>query len=267
MNKAGSHLKRGVSHDARRERSAFTLVELLLVIMLIGIILAMLMPVLKGVRIQGERVAALSSLRQHSAIFAMYNNDWDDRFPFFAKPLPSRTTLTCEKWGPQWPIEFYYFGSNIWWNMALCDGYYDGDGFSHVFRHPAQRGRGYPIAWSYACCFIASPEYWNQATRMAPPAQLRPTRQPDVLHPALKILLTSRWDAYAAQADPRLPHLLAFVDGHAAAIKPDRIVAGVPTGDGLFPGYTEDGLGLPDPGLPGQHTIDGVRGIDVRSGP
>ena len=63
------------AHLVRHGRSAFTLIELLVVIGIIAVLLAVLMPVLKAVRMQAERVKCAGNLRQLSVAFLMYTGD------------------------------------------------------------------------------------------------------------------------------------------------------------------------------------------------
>src|SRR5436853_7473377 len=55
--------------------SGFSLVELLVAIGIIGLLLAILLPVLSSARKEGRRAACLASLQQWSASFQVYLND------------------------------------------------------------------------------------------------------------------------------------------------------------------------------------------------
>ena len=63
-------------------RTAFTLIEMLVVLAIIGIIAAILLPVLSRTREAGRRTQCLSNLRQLGMSTALYSQDWDSRFPF-----------------------------------------------------------------------------------------------------------------------------------------------------------------------------------------
>ena len=66
----------------RARRHAFTLVELLVVIGIIGVLIAMLMPALKKARVQAKRTQDASNLRQIGQGIHMYANDNNgSRFP------------------------------------------------------------------------------------------------------------------------------------------------------------------------------------------
>jgi prepilin-type N-terminal cleavage/methylation domain-containing protein len=61
---------------AKAFRSAFTLVELLVVIAIIAILIAILLPALQGVKLQSNRVACMSNVRQIGMAWMMYANDF-----------------------------------------------------------------------------------------------------------------------------------------------------------------------------------------------
>src|ERR1035438_6297088 len=60
---------------------AFTLIELLVVIAIIGILAALLLPVLSGVKNKGKQTTCLNNLRQISLGIRMYCDDSSDASP------------------------------------------------------------------------------------------------------------------------------------------------------------------------------------------
>ena len=64
-----------------RQKTAFTLVELLVVISIISLLMGILMPVLTKTRQQGQSAMCLSNLRQMVITAMMYANNNDDYFP------------------------------------------------------------------------------------------------------------------------------------------------------------------------------------------
>lgn len=65
----------------RKECRAFTLVELLVVIVIIAVLAAILVPVISRSRVQANQVACLSNMRQIGGALLLYTNENNGEFP------------------------------------------------------------------------------------------------------------------------------------------------------------------------------------------
>ncbi|HEY7120224.1 MAG TPA: prepilin-type N-terminal cleavage/methylation domain-containing protein [Tepidisphaeraceae bacterium] len=90
-----------------RARTAFTFVELLIVIGIIALLLGILLPVISRARASGYSVSCLSNLHQISTAFNLYANDNQGRFPdpvaaqqswesLLFSYVPSRESFHCQ---------------------------------------------------------------------------------------------------------------------------------------------------------------------------
>jgi len=244
---------------ARSRTGAFTIVEMLLVISIIGLLLSLLLPSLAGVREQARKSVDLSNLRSHTQSFSNYTIDWDGMWPFFTDPTQERTELVYREHRQN----TLYFGATIYWNFALAD-YYGGQLF-HPSMYPPQDDDWY----YYSQSFIARPEYWNAFTRRGP-AQWKPTRASEVKHASAKGLLLRRisieeWASIDSHPDGGTwahritDYRVGFVDGSAGQHAVQDLEPGYLGGDGR-----PEWQGVVTTfGFPISHTIDGVRGRDL----
>ena len=92
-----------VTHSLREfGKGAFTLIEVLVVVAIIGILAGILMPVIASSKRKARQAQCMSNLRQISLGFQLYHGDFNDKFP---GPGSKRT------YGPQ-PEDW------IWWQYG-----------------------------------------------------------------------------------------------------------------------------------------------------
>ncbi len=251
-------------HQARPlHRRAFSMIEMIVVIALIGVLVSLTLPLLTGARRASQVALSLSNLRQHGVTMTAYTGDNAESFPFLTDPAAYETIF---RHGgaiarPQ------FFELHAVWNFPLADDYYGGDHRGGAFDMP-YAPVSHASQYYYADCFIARPEFWNLRTRTGMD-QWRGTRQSDVMFPALKGIVRERhsWNDLAAGRlvtpgpdDPWEPIRFVSVDGAARGVLSSAVLAPLPVGvEGPWPWR----VSYLHHGVPIMHTIDGVRGRDV----
>lgn len=107
----------GATPDNRPFGRGFTLIELLVVIAVVAILTAILLPVFARVRENGRKVTCASNMRQLTAAFLMYADDYDEAFP----------NLNYEHlWGQYWDQLVYPYVKNngVYQCPSRCTYYY-----------------------------------------------------------------------------------------------------------------------------------------------
>ncbi len=91
-----------------KTRTGFTLIELLVVIAIIAILTAILFPVFAKARDKARQASCTSNLKQLGLSYAMYTQDWDEKYP----PIYYGTYLP----GTQWPLQLvsYIKNDSVW---------------------------------------------------------------------------------------------------------------------------------------------------------
>ena len=247
-------------------RRAFTLVEILVSISIIALLLALLSPQLRAIRGKGDQVVSLSRISSHLGVMSVYLADQRDTYPQFADP---RASVSYVYWQDQ-AISIRYFEQYALWNLGLGSGYVE-DPSSIVFVASGQP-RGLVTDYYYSCTFVATPEFWNPATRTGP-QQWVSTRADQVsfttakgllfcIHPYLDSNIVDAANPGAAVSNGvRSFAPTGFCDGSARAIKQSEFLTGYLTGEGGGPAW----VGAVHLGeiAPTMHTKDGIRGRDV----
>jgi prepilin-type processing-associated H-X9-DG protein/prepilin-type N-terminal cleavage/methylation domain-containing protein len=133
----------------RRARQAFTLVELLVVIGIIGLLIAILLPALSSARQHANQAACSSNLRQMGLAMSLYVNEWG-YYP--GARWQTSSSVPSQSGGPfaVWPtrLRFYMNGSQ---KVFLCPSQ-PSDTFSWpvgmtsgVVAGPSDTGFGYKL--------------------------------------------------------------------------------------------------------------------------
>lgn len=107
---------------ASRKKKAFTLLELLVVILIIGVLISLLLPALLMAREMGRTTVCSSNLEQIGLAFALYRAEWNDYLP----PVDANIAHTAA--GTPWalPKDYGmwnalgpYVNQNDWSGLAL----------------------------------------------------------------------------------------------------------------------------------------------------
>lgn len=80
-----------------RCRGGFTLVELLVVIVIIGVLAGMLLPAITGVKERGNRLSCANNLKEIHKMAIAYAKDCDDLLPFYDTPKANAPMLLEEQ--------------------------------------------------------------------------------------------------------------------------------------------------------------------------
>ena len=112
-------MKRRTQRESRR---GFTLIELLVVISIIVMLMAMLLPALQRVRKQARAVVCQSRHRQWGVNFALYQAEYDGRFPYhpYWRWREGLHTTEEHSYFVPWPYPMEIYGDRDSQDIMLC---------------------------------------------------------------------------------------------------------------------------------------------------
>ncbi len=218
-----------------KNRSAFTLIELLIVIAIISILAAILFPVFASARSRARQTVCLSNLKQLGLVLLQYQADYDDRvtppFGLGTKGHPTKTYWwfgsqdTADQKRPDYTDSpLYPYSKN--WQLQLCPESPEPKNAANITGELSRLGFGYGInqsVWN-----SGGPKHINAFTSPAETVSLADSaayengeiRRSYYVYPPssnTSFNLTGRGGVR--------PHATGFanvlwVDGHVSAVKP-----------------------------------------------
>lgn len=230
---------------------------MILVVLIVGLVVALVMPTLRDLRRRALELKSLANLRSHAQILSVYAGDEADGFPFFTDPEAPLSVVR----GGGVAVAVSHFQSFWTWNIALADNYFGGEVLPEALVVPGMGSRHPITMYWYGDCFVARPDFWRLETRRVGTSQWRGTRASEVLFPSQKGVVFEMSGIGEHGLFPRLR--FSTVDG-AAASRLSReltrpLTGGVGNGFGAGPNMFGHIVGMPV-----MHTIGGVQGRDVR---
>lgn len=239
-------------------RRGFSLVEFLVVVGVVGILIALAVPVISRAFSRSHETVCLANLKGLGATMEAYLQAYNLRYPWTTPGSPLHT-------GPQGFISGWDWSqhSHLWPGL-LCEKVASWQEDYPTWVCPtAPRREGEPWApaepfgdlygpsYRYSNSFVADPRLW-QPGGAADPSLLRAVGSAEVSRPALKVLMFDGEMAHLPVGSPEDAHDLRpmlFADGHA---KVRRVSEATP---GFVNPLTERSRRLHD-------TPSGVRGND-----
>jgi len=223
------HATSGRHHNGI-SRGGFTLIELLVVLSIISLLLSLLLPALFRARGEARRVQALATMQQVWIGLALYSDDFQQTFPYFATPGHPRAPLVVNGANLSNAQGGYFRAQAEYW-PSVARPYFSGRPLlpevpcfePRGVKWGLSKGRDDDVLWTRYWLTpnaFAAPEFWANDRHPRNSAYFRATRWDEISFPSQKGLLidfgNSEWDdsKYNYDASPlELPLWFSTADG------------------------------------------------------
>lgn len=209
-------------------RRAFTLIEVLVTLGVIGVLIAILIPVLAGGRSTAQRTASLANLRSIGQLVHAYTEQYDETYPWATGGINGcgikMQFLPVWQLYRLWPVAMHeVMPPRELRPLTLSPG---------ARREGPESACGHPPSYEYSQSFLARPDTWSGQSD-ADESLLRGVTLGMVTHPSSKALMWD-WELAYQKQEPRHigpdldePTPMIFADGHGAAKTPSQATAPV----------------------------------------
>ncbi len=250
---SGDALRRFVAHSHSRQQRGFTLVELLIVACIIGILLALALPLLGMVQRSARTVQCMNNQRQtHVALFA-FAGEHKDRLPSSGSPGWSTQVqlATGETRGTSHLVDQGYLPTTRVFvcpqsnsvRAQLVVGFRQVMGIDWAYHYAANLG--YVGTDRYSGDWVMGTYYWTGK----PTARLR-TSESNASKTVLtcdRVMFVNYTDTYTLngqmQVTASAPHhgavIASYVDGRGAAVRANNLRSSWVGDEGGIPSYAD----------------------------
>lgn len=250
----------------RAQPGAFTIIELLVTIAIIAILITMVFPALRVVRVRADAAVIRNDLRSNVQSSSAYSLDHDDIMP--APKTQGRAMYAPWPDDPSGQLVMYFEYEDLW-RLDFAGRYTDAPSFvdpplTHTYLDGINR------RYFYAAGCYSAPVFWNGVTKRTE-AMLKAQPLAGITYPSQKAMFIGYTQSGHVQLVPiRAPRdpppgalrdeavPFGSADGSAALVQPDRLIA---PDTRASTGGKWEGIGAP---LHGVYTFDGIHGRDVR---
>jgi len=220
-------------------RRAVTLLELLVVIAVIGVLIAIGLPILRTVQQSARTAACLANIREVGRAASAYAGEHAGQMPYLAERKHLNNAFNIGA-GPEgyfeqlwmWPhVLRGYLGEGLRPAACYCPwhpglGAQTDRSLATGQAHQFPDGVAHPSRYHYNSAFYSGPGLWRRPDPIVDASQLRPVQQSSTAHPSVKIVFYCALEYHRFDYDDRVrqppswhlshPTNIVFADGAAS---------------------------------------------------